>query len=166
MFYFNDSVSTFSANISSHLALSIYVVMYIMYVLISQVMVMFCSYWYRSFKIPSDTIRRRWGVWPITEVTHCLPRHQMMDQWSSVTGLFTSNITCNKHSSLHRSFLNKGLNFSSLSSDLLQNPLIVPVKVLRGHAITHDLGVLDVTFHPTQPWVFSSGADATIRLFT
>ncbi|XP_054462042.1 ribosome biogenesis protein bop1 [Anoplopoma fimbria] len=51
-------------------------------------------------------------------------------------------------------------------SDLLQNPLIVPVKVLRGHVITHDLGVLDVTFHPTQPWIFSSGADGTIRLFT
>lgn len=51
-------------------------------------------------------------------------------------------------------------------NDLLQNPLIVPVKVLRGHVTTHDLGVLDVTFHPTQPWVFSSGADATIRLFT
>ncbi|XP_041423005.1 ribosome biogenesis protein bop1-A isoform X1 [Xenopus laevis] len=51
-------------------------------------------------------------------------------------------------------------------NDLLQNPLIVPVKVLRGHAIHRDLGVLDVTFHPTQPWVFSSGADATIRLFT
>nr|XP_057902467.1 ribosome biogenesis protein bop1-like isoform X1 [Doryrhamphus excisus] len=51
-------------------------------------------------------------------------------------------------------------------NDLLQNPLIVPVKVLKGHVITHDLGVLDVTFHPTQPWIFSSGADATIRLFT
>ncbi|KAJ8334103.1 hypothetical protein SKAU_G00397420 [Synaphobranchus kaupii] len=51
-------------------------------------------------------------------------------------------------------------------NDLLQNPLIVPVKVLKGHAITNDLGVLDVTFHPTQPWVFSSGADATIRLFS
>ncbi|KAM4540128.1 ribosome biogenesis protein bop1 [Odontesthes bonariensis] len=51
-------------------------------------------------------------------------------------------------------------------NDLLQNPLIVPVKVLRGHVITHDLGVLDVKFHPTQPWIFSSGADATIRLFT
>ncbi|GAA6091182.1 ribosome biogenesis protein bop1, partial [Tachysurus ichikawai] len=50
--------------------------------------------------------------------------------------------------------------------DLLQNPLIVPVKVLKGHTITHDLGVLDVAFHPTQPWVFSSGADATVRLFT
>ncbi|KAM3929037.1 ribosome biogenesis protein BOP1 [Leptodactylus fuscus] len=51
-------------------------------------------------------------------------------------------------------------------NDLLQNPLIVPVKVLRGHEITRDLGVLDVVFHPTQPWVFSSGADATVRLFT
>lgn len=51
-------------------------------------------------------------------------------------------------------------------NDLLQNPLIVPVKVLKGHTITHDLGVLDVTFHPTQPWVFSSGADGTVRLFT
>ncbi|XP_065140570.1 ribosome biogenesis protein bop1 [Paramisgurnus dabryanus] len=51
-------------------------------------------------------------------------------------------------------------------NDLLQNPLIVPVKVLKGHTVTHDLGVLDVTFHPTQPWVFSSGADGTVRLFT
>uniref|UniRef100_A0AAV2K257 Ribosome biogenesis protein BOP1-like protein n=1 Tax=Knipowitschia caucasica TaxID=637954 RepID=A0AAV2K257_KNICA len=51
-------------------------------------------------------------------------------------------------------------------SDLLQNPLLVPVKVLKGHVITHDLGVLDVTFHPSQPWVFSSGADGTVRLFT
>uniref|UniRef100_A0ABM5GD14 Ribosome biogenesis protein BOP1 n=1 Tax=Pogona vitticeps TaxID=103695 RepID=A0ABM5GD14_9SAUR len=51
-------------------------------------------------------------------------------------------------------------------SDLLQNPLIVPVKVLKGHALTQDLGVLDVVFHPTQPWLFSAGADATVRLFT
>ncbi|XP_077362292.1 ribosome biogenesis protein bop1 [Festucalex cinctus] len=51
-------------------------------------------------------------------------------------------------------------------NDLLQNPLIVPVKVLKGHMVTHEVGVLDVTFHPSQPWVFSSGADATIRLFT
>ncbi|XP_025727115.1 ribosome biogenesis protein BOP1 isoform X1 [Callorhinus ursinus] len=51
-------------------------------------------------------------------------------------------------------------------NDLLQNPLLVPVKVLRGHVLTRDLGVLDVAFHPTQPWVFSSGADGTVRLFT
>ncbi|XP_027766039.1 ribosome biogenesis protein bop1-like, partial [Empidonax traillii] len=51
-------------------------------------------------------------------------------------------------------------------NDLLQNPLLVPVKVLKGHALTLDLGVLDVLFHPTQPWVFSSGADGTVRLYT
>ncbi|XP_059579611.1 ribosome biogenesis protein BOP1 isoform X2 [Alligator mississippiensis] len=51
-------------------------------------------------------------------------------------------------------------------NDLLQNPLLVPVKVLKGHALTQDLGVLDVAFHPTQPWLFSAGADATVRLYT
>lgn len=51
-------------------------------------------------------------------------------------------------------------------NDLLQNPLLVPVKVLKGHTLTMDLGVLDVVFHPTQPWVFSSGADGTVRLYT
>jgi ribosome biogenesis protein ERB1 len=57
--------------------------------------------------------------------------------------------------------------FSNRYSDLMQNPLIVPVKILRGH--TQDasgLGVLDVCFHPTQPWLFSAGADGTARLFT
>ncbi|XP_064910754.1 ribosome biogenesis protein BOP1 isoform X1 [Columba livia] len=51
-------------------------------------------------------------------------------------------------------------------NDLLQNPLLVPVKVLKGHTPTLDLGVLAVLFHPTQPWVFSSGADGTVRLYT
>jgi len=50
-------------------------------------------------------------------------------------------------------------------NDFVQNPLIVPVKVLRGHAIEGGLGVLDVAFHPTQPWLFSCGADGTVRLF-
>lgn len=57
-------------------------------------------------------------------------------------------------------------HFPPPPSDLLQNPLLVPVKVLRGHTPAHDLGVLDVLFHPTQPWLFSAGADATVRLFT
>eukprot|EP00123_Amoebidium_parasiticum_P012241 comp21214_c0_seq2/m.28850 comp21214_c0_seq2/g.28850 ORF comp21214_c0_seq2/g.28850 comp21214_c0_seq2/m.28850 type:complete len:515 (-) comp21214_c0_seq2:491-2035(-) len=51
-------------------------------------------------------------------------------------------------------------------SDLLQNPLIVPVKVLDAHEVIRDRGVLDCKFHPIQPWIFSSGEDATIRLFT
>uniref|UniRef100_A0A8C3XBY3 BOP1 ribosomal biogenesis factor n=1 Tax=Cyanoderma ruficeps TaxID=181631 RepID=A0A8C3XBY3_9PASS len=50
--------------------------------------------------------------------------------------------------------------------DLLQNALLVPLKVLKGHVPTLDLGVLDVAFHPHQPWLFSSGADGTLRLYT
>jgi len=50
--------------------------------------------------------------------------------------------------------------------DMLQNPLIVPVKILRGHAVVQNLGVLDCQFHPTQPYIFTAGADSTIRLFT
>ncbi|EGG18068.1 WD40 repeat-containing protein [Cavenderia fasciculata] len=51
-------------------------------------------------------------------------------------------------------------------SDYLQNALIVPLKVLKKHTASSDgLGVLDIVFHPTQAWIFSAGADSTIRLF-
>ena len=46
--------------------------------------------------------------------------------------------------------------FDSCCSDLLKNPLIVPVKILKGHKVVSDLGVLCCEFHPTQPWLFSS----------
>ena len=51
-------------------------------------------------------------------------------------------------------------------SDLLSNALIVPLKILKGHTIQDHLGVMDVAFHPTQPWVFSAGADGRIHLYT
>ncbi|EDW77174.1 uncharacterized protein Dwil_GK22227 [Drosophila willistoni] len=51
-------------------------------------------------------------------------------------------------------------------NDLLQNPLIVPLKKLQTHEKRDDFGVLDVCWHPVQPWVFSTGADCTIRLYT
>jgi ribosome biogenesis protein ERB1 len=50
-------------------------------------------------------------------------------------------------------------------SDLMRNPLLVPCKVLRGHTVTNKLGVLASVFHPTQPWLFSAGADGKIILF-
>ena len=75
-----------------------------------------------------------------------------------------------------------------LHSDLMENPLIVPVKVLRGHrpfnglGMTHNYtiihcihlyynitthpGVLQIVFHPHQPWLISAGADSTLRLYT
>lgn len=51
-------------------------------------------------------------------------------------------------------------------ADLLTNPLIVPVKVLRGgHTVVASTGVTDCAFHPNQPWVFTAGADAKILLY-
>jgi len=50
--------------------------------------------------------------------------------------------------------------------DLMTNPLIVPVKILRGHKVVDYQGVLDVAFHPTQPWLFSAGADSEIHMYT
>ena len=51
-------------------------------------------------------------------------------------------------------------------SDLLQNPLIVPVKKLAGHTHYDDFGVMYLQWHPFQPWLFSSGADGYIKLWT
>ncbi|GBG33674.1 Ribosome biosis protein ERB1 [Hondaea fermentalgiana] len=50
--------------------------------------------------------------------------------------------------------------------DFDKDPYLIPVKVLRGHAQTLDgLGVLSMAFHPTQPWLFSAGADGRLQLF-
>mmetsp|Transcript_19354 Transcript_19354/g.45234 ORF Transcript_19354/g.45234 Transcript_19354/m.45234 type:complete len:514 (-) Transcript_19354:36-1577(-) len=56
---------------------------------------------------------------------------------------------------------------SMVYNDLMRNPLIIPVKILRGHNVDKStkLGVLSVTFHPTQPWIFTAGADGRIFLF-
>ena len=51
-------------------------------------------------------------------------------------------------------------------NDLMMNALIVPLKILKGHTIKDDLGVLDIAFHPKQPWIFSSGADGEVILWT
>uniref|UniRef100_A0A1B0DLR0 Ribosome biogenesis protein BOP1 homolog n=1 Tax=Phlebotomus papatasi TaxID=29031 RepID=A0A1B0DLR0_PHLPP len=51
-------------------------------------------------------------------------------------------------------------------NDLLQNPLIVPLKKLETHEKVNDFGVFSVIWHPSQPWVFSTGGDKTIRLYT
>lgn len=54
---------------------------------------------------------------------------------------------------------------AQIFNDLLKNPEITPVKILRGHKITNELGVMNVTWHPTQPWLISCGADGTARLW-
>ncbi|CAK8564285.1 unnamed protein product [Lathyrus sativus] len=50
-------------------------------------------------------------------------------------------------------------------SDLNQNPLIVPLEILRGHASSNGRGILDCKFHPRQPWLFTAGADKLIKLY-
>ncbi|WCJ25466.1 hypothetical protein M5689_007350 [Euphorbia peplus] len=50
-------------------------------------------------------------------------------------------------------------------SDLNQNPLIVPLEILRGHSSSNGRGVMDCKFHPRQPWLFTAGADSSIRLY-
>jgi len=54
---------------------------------------------------------------------------------------------------------------STVYSDLLTNPLIVPLKVLKGHEIKEGLGVLEAKWHPREPWVVSVGADGNGRLW-
>ncbi|KAF2084424.1 ribosome biogenesis protein erb1 [Saccharata proteae CBS 121410] len=49
--------------------------------------------------------------------------------------------------------------------DLMENATIVPLKVLRGHQVRSELGVLDVDWHPRQPWCASAGADGSARLW-
>ncbi|KAL9258957.1 Ribosome biogenesis protein BOP1-like protein [Drosera capensis] len=50
-------------------------------------------------------------------------------------------------------------------SDLNQNPLIVPLDILKGHSSTNGRGILDCKFHPRQPWLFTAGANSLIKLF-
>ena len=49
--------------------------------------------------------------------------------------------------------------------DAMENASIVPLKVLKGHQVRKELGVLDLDWHPQQPWCVSAGADGTCRLW-
>ncbi|KAH9639804.1 hypothetical protein HF086_002949 [Spodoptera exigua] len=57
------------------------------------------------------------------------------------------------------------VSVAACCSDLLQNPLLVPLKQLRGGARAADLLVLDLRWHPTQPWLLAACADGTLRLY-
>lgn len=50
--------------------------------------------------------------------------------------------------------------------DGLENPTVVPLKVLRGHRVRSDLGVLDLEWCPREAWCVSAGADGSLRLWT
>ena len=38
-------------------------------------------------------------------------------------------------------------------------------QVLRGHRVEDYNGVTALTWHPSQPWLFTGGADTTARLY-
>ncbi|KAK4464897.1 ribosome biogenesis protein ERB1 [Cladorrhinum samala] len=50
-------------------------------------------------------------------------------------------------------------------NDQLENPTIVPVKQLKGHKVVNQVGVVDIDWHPREPWCVSAGADGTARLW-
>jgi ribosome biogenesis protein ERB1 len=50
-------------------------------------------------------------------------------------------------------------------NSLEQNPVIVPLKILKEHGVQGELGVLSLAFHPKLPWLFSAGADGVINLY-
>lgn len=52
-----------------------------------------------------------------------------------------------------------------VTSDMMSNAQIVPLKVLKGHKIAGGLGVLDLDWHPQHPWLVSAGGDGTCRLW-
>jgi ribosome biogenesis protein ERB1 len=58
---------------------------------------------------------------------------------------------------------------ATVYSDLERNPMIVPLKVLRGHksanAKTGEMGATTIEFHPHQPWIISAGADGVINMY-
>ena len=54
---------------------------------------------------------------------------------------------------------------ATVYSDISRNPMIVPLKVLKGHGVVGGNGVTSMAFHPKQPWIFSAGADGIINLY-
>lgn len=50
-------------------------------------------------------------------------------------------------------------------NDMMENATIVPIKVLKGHKVKSALGVMDIDWHPREPWCVSAGADGTCRLW-
>jgi len=47
----------------------------------------------------------------------------------------------------------------------MTDPLIVPLKILRGHALADGLGVLDIQWLTSRPWLVSAGADAQVAVW-
>jgi ribosome biogenesis protein ERB1 len=47
----------------------------------------------------------------------------------------------------------------------MTDPLIVPLKILRGHHVKEGLGVLQVKWCNKYPWLVSAGADGNVAVW-
>ena len=50
-------------------------------------------------------------------------------------------------------------------SDMMTDPLIVPLKILRGHEVKNGIGVLQIRWCPGQPWLVSTAADGSVGVW-
>uniref|UniRef100_A0A2N9FNB2 Ribosome biogenesis protein BOP1 homolog n=1 Tax=Fagus sylvatica TaxID=28930 RepID=A0A2N9FNB2_FAGSY len=101
-----------------------------------------------------------------------------LDSWGNVSSIAYSSWGCHPKDVTNVAFHRSYPLFASCSddcsayvfhgtvySDLNQNPLIVPLEILRGHTSSKGRGVMDCKFHPRQPWLFTAGADSVIKLY-
>ncbi|KAF8631298.1 hypothetical protein AX15_002617 [Amanita polypyramis BW_CC] len=54
---------------------------------------------------------------------------------------------------------------SRVYNDLMTDPLIVPLKILRGHSVSEGLGVLQIRWCHHYPWLLSAGADGNVSVW-
>jgi ribosome biogenesis protein ERB1 len=55
--------------------------------------------------------------------------------------------------------------FIKNNKNQITKPTLVPIKTLNEHRSVDFSGVIDCVFHPTQPWIFTAGADAKCYLY-
>ncbi len=52
-----------------------------------------------------------------------------------------------------------------VDNQTVNDAVILPLKVLKGHIKKEGEGVKMVKFHPKQPWIFSIGVDKKVYLW-
>lgn len=57
--------------------------------------------------------------------------------------------------------------YGMVYNDLLSDALVVPVKVLRAHETqkSSGLGTMGCVWHPTQPWLVTTGSDGMVKMW-
>lgn len=58
--------------------------------------------------------------------------------------------------------------YGQVYNDLMTDPMIVPLKVLKAHAPDQKtgLGAMQCVWHPQQPWIYTAGGDCKIRMWS